>query len=149
MQALLRAGFMNREDDLGQLCLLHTQPVDPCQEQRETLLTSTHSTDTCPHKSQRQISLKGENRLRRGLTLRGGEMSLRLPAPAQERKLVLLLQLFGSSFTGYTRAAGVGAGETTSASLGSLPWVFWWHTGTAVSRLHPFTSRLLHKRMGA
>lgn len=42
-------------------------------------------------------------------------------------------------------AADVGKGGTFSASLGSLPWVFWWHTGTAMSRLHPFICRLLHE----
>lgn len=73
---------------------------DPCQEQCQTQLTCTNSTQ----RSHANITLKGETRLRRGLTLCTGEISLRLPAPSWEGELVLLLQLFGSSFTGYIRA---------------------------------------------
>lgn len=75
--------------------------------------------------SHANITLKGGNRLRRGLTPWVGEKSLRLPAPAWERKLVLLLQFFGSSFIGYTRAVpGHSCWFGSEWDLLSQPWEF-------------------------
>lgn len=83
------------------MCLLHTQHARS--------LPGAVSNPAHLHKQLRQPSqrspanttLKGEHRLSKGLTLWVGEISLRLPAPAWERELVLLPQLFRSSFAAY------------------------------------------------
>lgn len=104
---------MNREADLGQVCLLHTRRVRS--------LPGAVSNPARLHRQHRHLpsqrppantTLKGEARLRRGLTVWVGKISLRLPAPSWEGELVLLLQLFVSLATPelcLVPAAGVGA----------------------------------------
>lgn len=142
---------MNREADLGQVCLLHTRRVrslpgavsNPARLHR-TAQTPALTKATCKYHPERR-----------------GQAEERFDCLGRENKPEAPSSFLGRGacvaapalcVIGYTRAVpgpSCWCGSTFSASLGSLPWVSWWDTGTAMSRLHPFTSRVLHKRMGA
>lgn len=126
-----------------------------CQEQCQTQLTCTNSTNSHlpSQRTPANTTLKRESRLRIGLTLgRGNEPEAPSSCLGKEACIAAPALWDPSLATPelcLVPAAGVGTGGIFSASLGSLPWLLWWYTGIDMSRFHPFTSRFLHKRMGA
>lgn len=142
---------MNREADLGEVCLPHTQRVRSLPGAvSQAAQTPTLTRVTCKYHSERREQTEERfDSLGRGKepealrSFLGKEVCIGAPA------FWVILHWLHQSRAWSQLLVWEWVGPSQPALGVCHGFCHGWCTGTAMSGLHPFTSRFLHKRMGA